>query len=152
MQKVSLNMVLAREDDAGPGKEVIEMLSTLKKAALVAGFVTLAPVAPLLSGDGSAAYAHSYVSGSVVIGGPAAVFGFSYGNPFPVTHVHYYPVACSVGPLYYYPAYGVYGHFHPGYSYYGYSSPGYYHPRPVRYYAPAPGYRYKVRGHGHHGY
>jgi len=141
------------------------MLTTWKKAALAAGFLTLAPIVPLISGSGSDVYAHTNVSGSVVIGSPVAVFGFSYGDPFAVAHVHYAPVHCSVGPLYYYPAHRVYGHYHPRYSYQRYAAPVYYRPYPGYrtvphqygphqygrpHHGPPPGQYRRVRGHGYY--
>ena len=103
------------------------MLTTVRKATLGIALLTLTPMAAVLSGSGSEAQAHTYVSGGVTIGGPDFVLGFSYGNPYRVGHIHSYPTACSVGPLYYYPAYQVYGHYHPAYSY------SYYAPRRVSY-------------------
>lgn len=135
------------------------MLTTWKKAALAAGFLTLAPIVPMISGTGSDVSAHTYASGSVVIGSPVAVFGFSYGDPFAVTHVHNSPAHCSVGPLYYYPTYGVYGHYHPRYRYQRYASPYYYRPHHGYHqgsrhhggpqHGPPPGQYRKIRGHGH---
>jgi hypothetical protein len=86
------------------------------------------------------------VHAQVVIGSPVAVFGFSYGDPFAVGHVHYGPVACSHGPLYYYPAYGVYGHYYPRYRYVRYASPHYFRP----YHGHGPYKVYRSYGHGGH--
>ena len=86
------------------------------------------------------------VRAQVVIGSPVAVFGFSYGDPFAVGHVHYGPVACSHGPLYYYPAYHVYGHYAPRYHYVRYARPHYVHPH----HGHGP-HKYKSYGHGHGG-
>ena len=124
------------------------MIGNLKKAALAAAFAALAPITPMLSGSASDAQAHAYVSGSVVIGGPLAVVGFSYGNPFVYGHVHYSPVYCDYGPLYYYPEQRVYAHYYPAYSYH-------YYTRPVHYPAPVVihHYHHRVYGYGNgHGY
>ncbi len=127
----------------------------MRKAG-VAALMTLAFAALALP---SAAQASAYVSGQVVIQSPVAVFGFSYGNPFPVGHVHYGPAYCDHGPLYYYPAYRVYGHYHPGYAYTRYAAPRYYAAGPYgpRYYGPRyhgphngyQGYRRSASWHGH---
>lgn len=91
------------------------MWSSIGKAALAASFVALTPAASILSGG--QAHSDVYVSGSVAVGFPSLVVGFSYGDPFAVGHVHYSPVHCAVGPLYYYPTYGVYTHYYPRYHY-----------------------------------
>ncbi|HEY3175807.1 MAG TPA: hypothetical protein VGK94_08615 [Candidatus Polarisedimenticolia bacterium] len=100
------------------------MLSMLKRPAVAAAIFTLSPLALLLSGGASDAQAHTYVSGEIVIGGgPAAVVGYSYGNPYLYGHVHYSPAYCSRGPIYYYPRQGVYAHYYPRYQYYPYARP-----------------------------
>jgi hypothetical protein len=109
------------------GKEVSNMASGLKKAVLVAALATLSPIAALLPGATSEAQAHTYVSGSVVLGSPVAVLGFSYGNPYVMGPVYDDPYACDVGPLYYYPAYRVYAPYYPSFRYTYYSRPVYYH-------------------------
>lgn len=102
-------------------------MSGLRKALLLGSLAMLAPMAlPLLGGSGSEARADAYVSGQVVIGGPIAVLGFSYGNPFAFGHVHSHPVFCDHGPLYYYPAHHVYSHYVPRYRYTYYERPRYY--------------------------
>ncbi|HKY33730.1 MAG TPA: hypothetical protein VJV23_14465 [Candidatus Polarisedimenticolia bacterium] len=80
----------------------------------------------------------------VVIGAPVAVFGFSYGNPFLVGHVHHAPVYCAHGPLYWYPSHRVYGHYHSRYKYVRYASP--------RHHYPGHGWKHHDgrRHHGHH--
>ncbi len=129
-----------------------------KKAVIAASVLALGAALPPITGDGSAAYAHTSVSGSVVIGGPTAVFGFSYGDPFVHGHVHYRPGHCSLGPLYYFPAHGVYAHYYPSYRYYRYYEPVRIHPgqrwghhKHHRYYTVEPrhGRRYHDDGHGH---
>ena len=116
------------------------MISAGRKAAFMAGIVS---VATAVLGAGSTAYAHPR-GGSVVIETPVAVVGFSYGNPhWSGSHVHASPVHCSVGPIVYYPDYGVYGHYHPRYRFYRYRQPVIAHH----------GYTNHYRsGHGHHGY
>ena len=71
------------------------------------------------------ARAHGSVSAQVVFQAPVAVVGFSYGDPYFVGHVHRGPIACAHGPLYYYPTYGVYGHYYPRHKYVRYSRPYY---------------------------
>ncbi|MGH9868446.1 MAG: hypothetical protein ACREAA_09830 [Candidatus Polarisedimenticolia bacterium] len=105
----------------------------MKKAGMAALVtLTLASVALALP-DHAEARGETYMSGQVFIQSPVAVFGFSYGNPYVVGHVHHGPVACHGGPLYYYPTHMVYGHYHPGYRYSHYAYPRY----------------YKAHGHGH---
>ena len=125
------------------------MMTHLKKAVLTAAFVSLAPVAPLLIGSASDADAHTYVSGSITVGSPVAVVGFSYGNPFPFGHVHYAPGYCDVGPLYYYPAYHVYAHYYPRVHYDTYARPRYYYPQ-HHYYRPGPPRYIRGRAYGHY--
>lgn len=94
-----------------------------------AGVAALMTVASMTLAAVPMAEAHG-VRAQVVIQAPAppvAVFGFSYGDPFVMGHVHYGPVACSHGPLYYYPTYGVYAHYYPRYRYSYYSGPRYVH-------------------------
>ena len=125
------------------------MLTHLKKAAITAALVTLAPIAPLMFGTASDASAHTYVSGSVTFGGPVApiaVLGYSYGNPYQYGPVYYEPEACDVGPVYYYPQYRVYAPRYAAFSYYRYARPRYYYPRHQSY---APGYGRYIRGHAY---
>lgn len=149
----------------------------LKKALVLGSLAMLAPVAlPLLAGSGSDAQAGTYVSGQVVFGGPVAVVGFSYGNPFVYGHVHSSPVFCDHGPLYYYPTHHVYAHYVPRYRYHYYETPRYYgahhrhydgcghsyvrsHYRPSHRHYHGCGHSYGKafvrdghRGRGHHGY
>ncbi len=113
------------------------MFNMAKKLAITTGLLGLVPLIPWLSAGGSEAFAHTYTHGSVTIGTPIGVVGFSYGDPYVVGHVHPSPVYCDAGPLYFYPQYGVYGHYHPGYRYVRYARPAYYH---------------HAYGHHHHGY
>lgn len=90
----------------------------------VAALMTVASMA-LVAAPGAEAHG---VRAQVVIQAPVppvAVFGFSYGDPYVMGHVHHGPVACSHGPLYYYPSYGVYSHYHPRYKYTRYARPHY---------------------------
>src|SRR5262245_23641283 len=134
-----------------------DMTTRLLKAALASLMVAVAPVALSdISGRDGAALAHTSVSGQVVVGGPGVVVGFSYGNPYLYGPVYTYPVA-DVGPLYYYPAVGVYAPIYAGMVYYPYPqpvyvnlhyhSPVYYHQHAIRGWHPVP-YRY---GHPVHG-
>ena len=104
-------------------------MTHLMKKVLIAAGLTVAPVFPAMLG--SPAEAHSSgISVTVAVPTPVAVFGFSYGNPIYAGHVHYAPVPCAVGPLYYYPTHRVYGHYHPRIKYQHYARPVYYHARP----------------------
>jgi hypothetical protein len=94
-----------------------------------AGVAALMTVASMALVAAPSAEAHG-VRAQVVIQAPVppvAVFGFSYGDPYVMGHVHHGPVACSHGPLYYYPSYGVYSHYHPRYRYVRYARPHYLH-------------------------
>lgn len=124
----------------------------LMKKTLIAAGLMLAPVLPAMMTTPAEAHDGSAISVSVTIPTRAAVFGFSYGNPVLYGHVHQSPVYCTHGPLYYYPAQRVYGHYHPRLRYYNYARPVYYYaPPPVHHYAhPAPVYYQKA--HAHHGY
>src|SRR5262245_55085849 len=125
------------------------MWRTIGKAALAASFIVLTPAASMLSGGQAQAHSDVYVSGSVSVGFPSLVVGFSYGDPFLVGHVHYSPVPCAAGPLYYYPAYDVYAHYYPRYVYSYYPHPyGY---QDVHVYHHSHGGYYRG-GHGHYGY
>jgi hypothetical protein len=127
------------------------MKHLMKKALLAAGLM-LAPALSAMIATPVEAHGGSGVSVSVTIPTRSAVFGFSYGNPVLYGHVHAAPVYCTHGPLYYYPAYNVYGHYHPRLRYYNYARPVYYYaPPPVHHYAhPAP--VYVQQSHVHHGY
>jgi len=95
----------------------------LRKAMVMTALLALAPFVGMLTSSNAEAHSGVAVSGGIVIASPVAVFGFSYGDPFVVGHVHANPVYCSHGPLYYYPAYHVYGHYAPRYAYYNYNRP-----------------------------
>jgi len=124
-------------------------MTHLLKRTLIGAVLTVAPVLPAMLGSPAEAHDRSV---SVSIASPNAVFGFSYGNPTVYGHVHYGPVPCEAGPLYWYPSYRVYGHYHPRLRYTYYSRPVYY---PVRYYSGHPVHRYGPPGHAnwkkHHG-
>ncbi|HET9481980.1 MAG TPA: hypothetical protein VFP98_09520, partial [Candidatus Polarisedimenticolia bacterium] len=121
------------------------------KAALAAALLTLTPAAAVLSGSASDARADTYVSGSITIGSPVAVLGFSYGDPFVIGHVHYSPVYCSHGPLYYYPQHRVYTHYYPRYRYAYYSAPilRHRHSHYAHHVRVGHGFRWAAPGHRH---
>lgn len=116
----------------------------MKRVLSTAAFMALAPLMPALTGDEALAdHDGVYISGGISVVAPDSVLGFSYGNPYVVGHVHHEPVYCNHGPIYYYPAYKVYGHYHPRYTYRYYAKPhghGYY------------GHGYHARHGHHHGY
>lgn len=119
-------------------------MTHLMKRMLIGAALTVAPVLPAMMGSPAEASHNSSVS--VSISSPNVVFGFSYGNPMLYGHVHHGPVACDAGPLYWYPSYRVYGHYHPRLRYTHYARPVYY---PVRYYAGPPVYHYGPPAHAH---
>jgi len=123
---------------------------SMRKALFGTALATLAPIAPLLSGSSSeveASHRRPRISANIAIGGPVSVLGFSYGDPFVYGHVHYEPVHCNVGPLYYYPDHQVYAHYYPRHRYYKYDRPRYYNARHSHYHGSGhPGYA-RVRGH-----
>jgi len=129
----------------------------LRKMMTMAAILTLAPLAGMATSSPAEAHTGVAVSGSIVINTPGAVLGFSYGNPYLAGPVYADPLQCTRGPLYYYPAYHVYGVYSPRYVYYDYYRPvvrhthGYYaraynrhHYRQVYRSSPA---RRSVRGH-----
>jgi len=94
------------------------------KAALASVALALAPVALTeISGRGEAPLAHGGVSAQVVIGSPYHVVGFSYADPHFYGHIHSSPVACHAGALYFYPHYGVYGHYNRHAAFHRYARP-----------------------------
>ncbi len=113
-------------------------MTHLVKRALIAAGLTLTPVLPAMLGQPAEAHESVGVSVNVSVPTRTGVFGFSYGNPTFAGHVHYSPVHCAAGPLYYYPNHRVYGHYHQGLRYH-------YYEKPVYYYAPPP-----IHRHGHY--
>ena len=103
------------------------MLKMLKRPALAAALLGFSPMAALLGGAITETQAHTYGPPRIVISAPVPVFGFSYQNPYVYGHVHYSPVQCSQGPIYYYPAHHVYAHQYPAYQYQRYARPVYGH-------------------------
>ena len=135
------------------------MIRINAKAIIGTAVLALAPVVPALSGSGGGVEAAVRTSVQIGFASPVGVFGFSYDNPHSVGHVHASPIACAHGPLYFYPTYGVYGHFVPGFRYVSYRAPRYYgygHPYATRYvgeyrYSSRPVVQHHHRGHGGHG-
>jgi len=95
----------------------------LRKTLMMAAVLTLAPFAGMATSSPAEAHTGVLVSGNIVVTTPGAVLGFSYGNPYLVGAVYANPFDCQAGPLYYYPAYHVYGRYSPRYVYYDYYRP-----------------------------
>lgn len=106
------------------------MTKTLRRAAIVTA-ILMAPASVLLPGMASEAQAREIYGRIGFRPSHNVVVGFSFGDPFPYGHVHYSPVSCSYGSLYYYPAYDVYAHYIPRYRYGRYSRPFYHRDRYV---------------------
>ena len=130
------------------------------RAAWSAALLVLIALGAVLLNAGSAAQAGTIVTGSVSVGLPIGVLGFSYGNPYQYGPVYSDPSDCPDGPIYYYPSYRVYAPYYPGFSYQYYPRPRYYpryHPsygyRQVVPYGPPRGYAYRYGGPSYgHGY